>query len=314
MSLRFDSLLIILNKLDSGEIVTNRSLMEELDISERSAYRYIQSLIIANFPIWFDRKRKTYAFVEGYRLKRQKIPLKEEVALSIAQSLVEPMGKEVTQALEGIRNRLCGTSSEQTEKIIHPDRNMPGTIADYLSQLYRAISERRVVEFNYRLSPETEPFGRKIDPLYLFNHDGFWYVRGLCHNADNLRTFAFDRIIALDVTNEHYRKYDINEAEELESAFGPQLDGEPTDVVLRFNPEIARQVMRKKWHLSQKEKRLPDGRIELSFTVIGTETIKHWLYRWLPSVEVVSPATLRTQVYKELLQGTKQHKVPLDET
>ncbi|HOD75046.1 MAG TPA: HTH domain-containing protein, partial [Syntrophorhabdaceae bacterium] len=66
MSYKFDSLLIILNRIDSGKRVTADSLMEELEVSKRTVHRYITTLQTANFPIEYDRERRTYAFTGGY--------------------------------------------------------------------------------------------------------------------------------------------------------------------------------------------------------------------------------------------------------
>ncbi len=44
---------------------------------------------------------------------------------------------------------------------------------------------------------------------------------------------------------------------------------------------------------SQRERELKDGRLELRFRVNGLEGITHWIYRWLPYVEVVSPKELK---------------------
>ncbi len=41
MSYKFDSLMLILNKLDSRDKVTVDSLKEELGVSERTVFRYL---------------------------------------------------------------------------------------------------------------------------------------------------------------------------------------------------------------------------------------------------------------------------------
>ncbi|MBP1746943.1 MAG: hypothetical protein H6Q54_1558, partial [Deltaproteobacteria bacterium] len=35
--------------------------------------------------------------------------------------------------------------------------------------------------------------------------------------------------------------------------------------------------------------------------------IKHWIYSWLPNVEVVKPAWLRLQIRDELTRSIKEH-------
>jgi len=55
MSNKFDSLMIILNKLDWNEKVTVYSLMNDIEVSERRVHRYLQTLQVADFPIYYDR-------------------------------------------------------------------------------------------------------------------------------------------------------------------------------------------------------------------------------------------------------------------
>jgi proteasome accessory factor B len=58
---------------------------------------------------------------------------------------------------------------------------------------------------------------------------------------------------------------------------------------VRFGKEIADYILRRdSWHPSEKRKTLPDGGVELSFTVAGTLEIKKWIYSWLPHAEVIS--------------------------
>ena len=62
MSFKFDSMMIILNKVDAGEKVTVQSLKEELQVSERTVHRYLETLQLSGYPLFFDRQLERYAF------------------------------------------------------------------------------------------------------------------------------------------------------------------------------------------------------------------------------------------------------------
>jgi predicted DNA-binding transcriptional regulator YafY len=66
-------------------------------------------------------------------------------------------------------------------------------------------------------------------------------------------------------------------------------------------------VERNRWHQSQIQRELPDGRLEVTFTANGIEGVKYWLYRWLPYMEVVAPHALRDAVAQELKIALKKH-------
>jgi predicted DNA-binding transcriptional regulator YafY len=84
------------------------------------------------------------------------------------------------------------------------------------------------------------------------------------------------------------------------------LDGDKVDVTLRFDKECIPLIVRKKWHQSQKEKTLKDGRLEVRFRVTGLEDIKRWIYRWIPYVEVAAPVELKEAVRKNLKEAVKK--------
>jgi len=102
--------------------------------------------------------------------------------------------------------------------------------------------------------------------------------------------------------------------EEMEGAFGSYIDGEPTEVTLIFDEEVRAQIGRKKWHPSQKNKTLPDGRIEASFTVNGLEGLRHWMYQWIPHVEVIAPEELRMKLRSDAAEVIAKNEEVSDGT
>ena len=86
------------------------------------------------------------------------------------------------------------------------------------------------------------------------------------------------------------------------------VDGKEARVTVRFKKEISDYILRKdKWHTSEKRTILPDGDVELSFTVAGVDEIKRWIYSWLPHAEVIKPKWFRQQVKKELAVSAATH-------
>ena len=89
MSYKFDSLLEILNKLDNGEKITVHSLIDDLEMSERTIHRYIRALQTARFPICYDKKKDSYVFEKGYSLKKPYISVEEQLAFALAKNLLK---------------------------------------------------------------------------------------------------------------------------------------------------------------------------------------------------------------------------------
>ena len=293
MSYKFDSLMIILNKLDNNEDITVSSLCEVLEVSSRTIHRYMNTLLMAGFPILFDRNKNSYVFEEGYSLKKPHLSVEETLALAMAGKLLANFGPGMEKGLSGIEKKLSSRTSDDMKHIIFSSEYMPSHPYRYLSDIHDAIINYRKIKITYKSLMAKKPSESKVDPYYLFFREGIWYLRGYYYRDKAPRTFALDRIISLSVLDEHYVPSNISPEDELSSAFGAFIDGEPVNIVLRFASECKPFILRKKWHKSQKITELQSGEIEMSLTVNGLIGIEAWLYQWIPHVKVVSPEELK---------------------
>jgi predicted DNA-binding transcriptional regulator YafY len=307
MSYKFDSLMLILKKLDSREKVTVDLLREDLGVTERTIFRYINTLQVAGFPVAFDKEQGGYRFMDGYGLKRPDLDLDETLALGISRKMMAGMGRGWEDSMKRIEEKLSVKKTDLPRHIVLSGRSLPEEVAGHIGIIHKAIMNFQRIKMTYRPLYSDEKTKRKVDPYYLFFEEDFWYSRGYCHLREEVRTFALDRIPALKVLEEHFIPRNIAPEEELSGAFGTVVDGEPVEIVLRFDPEYRPYLQRKRWHESQRERILKDGRLELRFTVNGLEGITPWIYRWLPHVEVVAPKRLREGVKEELKQALKKY-------
>lgn len=308
MSYKFDSLIIILNKLDGGEIVTVHSLMNELEVSERTIHRYIKTLQVAGFPIGYDRSKESYSFDEGYCLKQPNMSIEETLAFAMAKRLLGNFGGGMEKGLKSLEEKLSRKKAVTLPEHIILSADTASFENDrHLGALHHAITNFKKAEIDYKTLYSDEDSLRTIDPYYLFFQDGFWHLRAYCHLREDFRTFALDRITALRILDEHFLPKKIVPEDDLAGSFGGVVDGEPVEVVVRFDPEITPYILRKKWHPSQQETPLKDKRLEVRFTVNGFEGIKQWLYRWIPFVEVVGPKELREELKRDLKAEMQKH-------
>lgn len=295
----FDAMLRILNKIHGNEIVTIQSLVNDLETSERSVMRYISSLKEAGFPIEYDRQKGRYCFADGFTLRKPSISLEETLTLALAKKVLGTYGKAIGDTLGKIEERIFDKQSRIDDRIVASAPTLPEKISTYLGIMLQAIRDYRRLEIHYSSLSEDELTKRVIEPCYLFFRDGFFNVRAYCRLRKEYRTFAIDRIAILKPLDDFFMPHPISADEDMEGAFGAYIDGEPTEVTLIFDEEIRAQIGRKKWHPSQKHKTLPDGRIEVSFTVNGLEGLRHWMYQWIPHVEVILPEELRVMLKED---------------
>ena len=234
--------------------------------------------------------------------------MEETLALGLSKKMIRGMGNGWEQSLNRIEEKLSVKKTDLPRHIILSGKGLPPEITHYIGLIHSAILNYQRVKLIYTPLYSDKKTHRRVDPYYLFFEEDFWYFRGYCHLREEPRTFALDRIISIKLLEEHFLPRNISPEEELSGAFGAYMDGEPIEVVLRFDEDIKPYIRRKIWHQSQNLLELDDSRLELHFKVNGLDGIVQWVYRWLPYVEVVSPKELREIVCKELKMALKKNK------
>jgi predicted DNA-binding transcriptional regulator YafY len=199
---RLDRLLAIALLLSARRRLQGQELAEHFDVSLRTVYRDVRSLVDAGFPI-------TGTPGDGYLLPSTSTmrPLvmepAEAEALVMGARLLEQAGDDA------IRARLA-TAVAKLESVLPPDGvrrlrehrtrvRLSGGSRGFgpLGVLLEGVTEKRVVLTDYGLDHK-----RPIEPLGLVRIGESWYVPAYCRLREDLRTFRADRILAAELTDE----------------------------------------------------------------------------------------------------------------
>jgi predicted DNA-binding transcriptional regulator YafY len=120
------------------------------------------------------------------------------------------------------------------------------------------------------------------------------------HRSDEIRTFAVDRILAIDATGAGFEvdtEFDFDAY--TASSFG--VVAEPAVTIrIRFTPEWASFVSEREWHASQEVECLPNGDLELSMKAGGSQELANWVLSFGGGATVLEPISLREEVRSSL--------------
>lgn len=307
MSYKFDSLVSILNWLETGETVTPQYIQDNLEISERTAFRYVQTLECAGFPIYFDKRKGSYTFMDGYSLRKPHLTISESLALALAKLSLKSMSSGLDAELQHIEEKLAVTCHGLPEHIIIAGDDFATDVHELFLAINDAIVTSRTVEFRYSAASTGKETKREVDPYYLYFGDEFWTMRGFCHSRKEMRAFSLDRITGLKILGKRFVACKVNPKDEHDGTFGRFVDGDPVEVKLIFDKAAVPFLMRKKWHPSQITTERSDGRLDVQFTVNGILGIRPWIYRWLPNVIVEAPDELKELVRAELMASLEKN-------
>jgi predicted DNA-binding transcriptional regulator YafY len=301
------------------------ALSEEVGCTRRTVYRDLEALAAAGFPLVSERRdaRTYYRFIDTYRLGDVPFTADEVLALAFGEDLLRTLEgtvfhDSIRSALAKIRAGLGPELADYLARLGQAFRVLPGPHKNYarfrdtIRALNEAVLARRTVRMRYRTGRTGETRTRDLDPYRVWYRSGGLYVVGLDHRSGEVRTFAVDRIGAIEATERRFR---VREGFDFDAYIGGSFGvvAEPAlRVRLRFEGAWANYVEERTWHPSQKLVRLPDGRLELSMEVGGTSELRSWILSFGAGAEVLEPEPLRAEVEKDLAAALTRYRGPAE--
>ena len=173
--------------------------------------------------------------------------------------------------------------------------------SEVLRLVRRAVAEGRRVRFGY-LNSRGESEERDVDPLRVESIDSDWYLRGWCHLRKALRTFRFDRMSDMVVTDEPI-EHDAFEVRLPDTLFEPSA--EDLEVTIEAAPEV----------IGLLADYIPDGALtsEVGDRIRTTLRVSHYhglkrLIAGMPgTVRVVAPEQARRAVAEWAAAGLARY-------
>lgn len=311
---KFIRLLKIYTIIAQKKYPSTKFLAGTLEVNERTIYRDLSVINLVD-QVDYAPDRKGYAFTHGDSIKKLMLSDEELLTLFTAGEAVSHLGEPFRENFQRLVEKMVASTGKSAAKgkpsivIKVPDTIHTDIVDKSLKIIATCMQDKRSVDITYKAHKAKEVTRRTVDPYGLIFYEGIWILIGLCHLRKEIRSFALDRIQDCNERNLYFiPRSDFNLEEYLARSWGV-VDGEEVKVVVRFKPEATEYITRKdKWHPSEKRKMLPDGGVELAFTVAGIYEIKKWIYSWIPNVEVIKPKSLRDLIKKELMQATKDHQ------
>jgi predicted DNA-binding transcriptional regulator YafY len=188
----------------------------------------------------------------------------------------------------------------------------------FYQQLLNALAEGRQIRIGYDSLFEQKEISTLLSPYRIFFHRRSWYVVGRSSLHRAVRTFNVGRILKAETLNS---TYETPPRFSLDRHFGNAWSmirepGERHDVVVRFQPLVARNVAEINWHKTQKTAWNDDGTLDFQVTVDGLGEIMWWILGYGKQAEVLHPADLRERIQEQItaMQDTYAGKTPKAET
>ena len=316
---RIDRLNAIVVHLQSKPRVTLDELEERFDLSRRTLFRDVRSLIEAGIPIGGDAG-EGYFIVEGYHLPPVVFNKEEAAAILMAGKFIAQHADQATanafeealikvkavlryadkNFLEQLDQRVTVRSLSSFAKEGFPDSN--------LTTIQTALATQRVLSMTYHANYKDESTQREVLPLGLVYYSSRWHLVGYCRLRQAIRDFRTDRIQRIEIINE---TFDPAEHPDYRDFATGMMDGsDAKEATIRFNKKIARFVGDQKYHHGLVEENTLDGYVEMKFASPSYEYLARWLMSYGDFVTVESPSELQGMMAtysKELFEHHKKY-------
>jgi len=203
-----DKLFQLTNIIRAKQPITASQIAEEMEISTRSVYRYIDDLSVSGIPVYGTTK-VGYRLHDKFELPPLNLTEKELDALILGVKLVEnSTGDELSESARTLATKIEAVLpdkliQEHSKTIYAPTFSKNTKDRETWELLYNAIKNCNEVSVNYN-SLKHELTSRVIYPLGLFYWGNKWTVASWCTLRQSYRDFRLDRFNTIKVEHKNF--------------------------------------------------------------------------------------------------------------
>lgn len=218
--MKFEIMLKILFELLNKKCVTTSYLARKYEVSQRSIYRYIDSLDMAGVPIYTIRgQHGGFAIVDTYKLSSTFMTKEEfEQTINALTSFNDSLPDKVLESAinklkSNIKNQYVSMNLSSGNLIIDggPWGNITGyKIKTNVIQKCINASNQLKIKYHDRNGSISE---RVINPYFVVFKQGLWYVYAFCNLRNEFRLFKIGRIEHATILDSTFEKVQLNKDE-----------------------------------------------------------------------------------------------------
>ncbi len=306
---RIRRLVRLLELFQYGRSYNSAELSELCSVSRRTTFRDIRTLQDSGIPVRFDESLQGYRLLDSMYLPPTDLTISEALSLLV---LTQSLGRETSgipfqRASQSAARKLLSLLPRHLAEHVGELSNAvtmeitPHNRLDRAEETYDVITEsiqkRRCVRIEYDSFFDQGVITTLLSPYRLHFSRRSWYVIGRSSVHRSVRTFNLGRVHSTTTTN---NPYEIPQRFSLDRFFGNAWSMIPEqreyDVVIRFQPMVARNIAEVQWHKTQRIEWSDDDTLLFHATVDGLGEISWWILGYGNQAEVLEPPELRDRI------------------
>jgi len=285
---------------------------QQFGVSRRTAYgdrRHLTDHLGA--PLIHDRRRGGWAYTDPTYLlpflaltEREAATLRRSL-LAAREYLADPDAVSVSALAQRLQPFLPSLDETTAESVSGAIQMVAGVSASpaLLDDCRRGTQERRRLRLSYYSAHRDAHTERVVRPHHLLHWRGEPYLIAWCETRHGWRDFFLGRVRQWELLprrDAFTRDADFDAEAYLRDGFALRHGEALVTVRVRFSPYQARWIRERSYHPSQRCREREDGGLEMTLEVAGTAEVKRWLLGYGAEVEVLEPASLRSELAVEI--------------
>ena len=290
--------------------ITIKDIIERYNVSRRTAERMRDSLLNI-FPQIIelddiDDNQKHWGFAD-YSIKELISFTPKEIAnLGILQNrttnkeLKEELGKTIDK-IKSLQIKKQNSMQNNIEIIMQTEGYAIRQMPQYHIDNDIVLKIREAIRSNLKVKCIYHEKERQLEPLGMIYGEKIYLLAREKAKGNEIYTYLLHKLDKIEITKNSFERGDFDLKEYSKRSFGVYF-GEQLNVKLRFDKEIAQDVMSYNFHPSQKTILGEDGTVTVKFKASGDKEIMWHIFKWGDKVEILSPNSLKKQ-YKQILKA-----------
>ncbi len=210
--MKIDRLLGIITILTAKKKVKAKELAEKFEVSIRTIHRDIETISKAGIPVvTYSGGDRGIGILDGFKLDKNALTYDEMNNIILGLKSLESVliDSPINSLLRKLTPESEGFISLKDDIFIDLTSYYKGSLAPKISTLRKAIAEKRKVTFCYYT--KTGKTIRSLEPYFIAFKWSAWYVFGYCTLRDDFRLFKLNRLLNLELMDEHYTFRQVSE-------------------------------------------------------------------------------------------------------
>ncbi|MGH9338295.1 MAG: helix-turn-helix transcriptional regulator [Acidobacteriota bacterium] len=301
---RINRILFIMTYVSQNQGVRLEDLARQVGMRPRQLVKELDFMLLIGKPPFrpddyidiYVEEDRVYIEFDQMLNRPLRFTRPEAMALLISLQLLDAeVHPEAVQSLKTKIERAIASMVDPNhveDRVIFERPSKP--VSKHFSLLRQSIEDRTKVEIDYYSMMRNKTSSRTIRPYFLMKNLGYWYLTGHCEMRKDLRTFKFERILAVKPIPETFSVPEDLNIEKYKEDFLRSMGGH--QIRIYFDASVAPWV-REQW--GDAVKSAEDDGVVLSLSSETLEYPSRLILSYAPHARPLSPPELIDKIRQD---------------